>query len=201
MLGEVIFRRDRTDNVTRTRMRYAGAAAALCLVPLMLGAGCGKTPRVDLPYSATQARISMPYGELVTRIGQWADIHNMSQPAASQRDKKKRRRVNPNDLPFRGWGQVRFEEYSVPTFAILHLSREWTYSAQDRYERNIDVAKVTVTPGAPHSELDVSVITHNALERGSSGKRDRAKEQKIIQRMTYLLGDKQVQISPRKKKP
>lgn len=169
----------------RRSSRCFAIVAGLSLLAL---AGC-RSPKgsgLSVPYPATTAKISLPFQEMVTLMAAWSEEQNELQ--GEQGGKKRQSKAK---RPFPGWGKVQFRPDGAA--ASIHLTREWTYASKSLYERNIDVAVIAVRPGAPFCDMEVTVFTRNALagELGA-GHRDKAKENKLISRVTFLLGNERV---------
>jgi len=166
------------------------ASASLCM---LTGCRLPKGAGVSVPHPATTAKISLPFQEMVSLMSEWAETQNELQ---SKEGGKKRQ--SKNKRPFPGWGPVQFQP--AGSSASLHLTREWTYASKSLYERNIDVAVIAVQPGSPFCDMEVSVFTRNALAGNlGAGHRDKSKENKLIRRVTNLLGNESVKDAAPKK--
>lgn len=175
-----------TLTASTTPFRLGIILAASASLFALSGCRLPKGSGVGVPYPATNAKISLPFQEMVSLMGEWAETQNELQ---SKQGGKKRQ--SKNKRPFPGWGPVQFRPEG--SLASLHLTREWTYASKSLYERNVDVAVIAVRPGSPFCDMEVTVFTRNALAGNiGAGNRDKSKENKLISRVTNLLGNERV---------
>jgi hypothetical protein len=173
-----------TTSTARFRVRYLLLASLSLLI--LTGCRLPKGSGVGVPYPATTAKVSLPFQEMVSLMSMWAEKQNELQSKQGGKKRQSRRK-----WPFPGWGPVQFRPEGGS--ATLHLSREWTFASKSLYERNIDVAVIAVRPGVPFCDMEVTVFTRNALAGNlGAGNRDKTKENKLISRVTTLLGNERI---------